>query len=260
MRRVAVGLVALGLIAGCGDDSDSGPGSGESGAVPRSVQPGAVVAVGEGAISKGAFDRAAQSRVSGVSPLNGRAASVLVPLDPPKYKRCAVALKLQAMKAAKAAPKGQRAPVPDRAQLLAMCETQHKTTLDGALSTQIQQQWAIAQAAEEDMPIPDVAVDASVEQYKQSQPQWEPLLKKSGLTADDVRFQLRAQLAQQALIEKRLEAEGPGAANDPNVAARVQVELQNELLEKWRPRTLCGKDRLVSECSNGPKAQPLTVP
>jgi hypothetical protein len=280
VRRVPqAGVLAVALatvaLAGCGDSGGFGDLSAGTAPTPREVPRGAVVAAGKDPISQAAFERSTKSRVSGISPLNGRATPSLVPLDPPSYRRCVVALKAQAKKAAKSAPRGQKTPVPARKQLLAMCKVQYRTTVDGALSTQIQQQWAISEAAEEGVTVADKDIDATVQQYiaaaglgsdgkalapDRAKARYETLLKKSGLTEDDVRFQLRAQLSQQALIQKRLEAKGPAAAKDPKVVARVQVQLQNDLLTKWRPRTLCAKHRLVSQCSNGPTAQPLALP
>jgi hypothetical protein len=270
-----VALAAL-VLAGCGGDDGSGKtaGSGSSGA-PKSVPAGAVAIAGDDAISQAAFTRTAKSRVSGISPLNGRATPPLVPIDPPSYKRCTAALKAQAKKAARAAPKGQKVPVPRAQQLLATCKVQYKTAVDGALSTLIQQQWAISEAAAEGVTPADKDVAATLKQYvaaaglddggrplppDRAEGRYQALLARSGLTAADVQFQLRSQLAQQALIQKRLKARGATAAGDPNVVARVQVQLQNDLLAKWRPRTLCSKTRLVPQCSNGPKAQPLALP
>jgi hypothetical protein len=123
--------------------------------------------------------------------------------------------------------------------------------------------------------VSDAAVEAALRQYMaaaglrpngqglppdQAAARFRALQKRSGLTTADLRFQLRAQLAQQNLIQKRFEALGAAAAKDPEQASRVQVKLQNELLATWRPRTLCTQDRLVPQCANGPKAQPLPVP
>jgi hypothetical protein len=267
---VTIGCAAVALA-----DGEDG-GLGNAGATtPTSVPAGAVVAAGSSAISKPAAERTTKARVTGVSPLNGRATPPLVPLDPPSFDACAAAVKAQAKKAARKAPKGQKVPIPTADQLLATCKLQYKTTVDSALSTLIQQRWSIDQAAAEGVPVPGDAVDSTLKQYRaaaglrsdgralppdQAAARFTSLLKRSGLTEGDLRFQLRAQLAQQNLIQERLEALGPAVAKDPGQVSRVQVKLQNELLATWRPRTLCAKDRLVPQCANGPKAQPLPVP
>jgi hypothetical protein len=221
----AVVLAAL-TLAACGGDGGSGEGSGGGGdapAPPSRVPSGAVAVVGDEPITKEALDRAIGSRVTGVSPLNGRA-------KPPRLR-------------------GKDQPDP---------EDQRAAAADSVLSSFLQQQWAISQAAAEKITVPDAVVDSTLEQYRAAAgDQYEPLLRKSGLTADDVRYQVRAQLSQQALVARRA---GDAADGDPKAAARTQVELQNELVEKWRPRTLCVKAHVVPECSNGPKPQPIPVP
>lgn len=285
----AAAAIAIGAT-GCGGSDPS---------APASVPAGAIAAIGtDGAIvSKKQFDRFLASQIKGTSPLGGSITGA-IPSDPPKFERCAAAL------AANEARNKQ--PKSSAAQLLSSCKAQYQQNRDAVESMLISYQWLLQAAKAEKIEVSDAEVQKTLDQYiaaaasinkekaSDAKASFDAKLKASGLDLDDVKLQLRAQLAQQKLTAGNEKEAGEPSTDEARefygknkalfatagnktpafdsivdqVKATIrsqklqvkQVEFQNSLQRRWRAATLCAKGYIVAQCNNGPKLADLVPP
>ena len=280
-------LTAAVISIGCGDSSPSAPASVPSGDTAAIGTDGAVV-------SKAQFNRFLEAQISGTSPIGGSIGGS-IPLDPPAFTRCKAALAANARK--------NKQPQPTGTQLAAGCKSQYAQTRAAVQSQLISYQWLLQAAKEAGVKVDPKEIDQTLSQYitasagakASAKAAFDQRLAKSGMTKDDVRLQLEAQIAQQKLSTKdQEEAEEPSTdeakafyaknkslfipANGKQAPpfARIeeqvksqlkstrlqvkQVEFQNTLQRKWRAATLCAKGFIVAQCSNGPKLADLVPP
>jgi hypothetical protein len=274
MRPIRPMLLALALAAGLGacggDDGNVG------GDPPEEVPTGSVVVVEDQEIARERFERFLNSRLEGVSPLAPQATGTQVPLDPPDFERCIEELSDQARESRRELPRDERPPPPEDEQLQANCESLHEQARTATLASMTQSVWIEKEAADADVTVSDEEVAQAQQQYvaaagmqdgqadddpERAERRFRRLLERSGLTEDDIAWQLRAQLLQQRLIEREIEdVDDPASEQGRRQVQRAQVEFQNELQRRWRPRTLCAEGSEIPQCSNGPEPQELPVP
>ncbi len=249
----AVAAASLIAISGCGGDSTATP--------PSSVGKGQIAAVGtDGAgVTKAQFDRFLAAQIAGNGPLGG-SISGSIPLDPPTYSRCQAAIAANSAKA--------KGPKPSASQLKAACAASYKQARDAVEGQLINYQWLIAEGKDKGIELKPAEVNQTLQQFisasaatngKQAAPaaakaRFDSKLKKSGLTMDDVKLQVQAQIIQQKLAAK---AAGDAKGKD---LAKKQIEFLNGLQKKWRAGTLCLKGFIVAQCNNGPKLADLQPP
>jgi hypothetical protein len=274
MRPIWAIVLALALalgVGGCG--GDDGNGNGEP---PGEVPTGSVVVVDDQDIQAERFERFLNSRLEGISPLAPQATGTQVPLDPPEFARCIEELREQARESRRDLPRDERPPPPEDEQLQANCESLHDQARTATLASMTQSVWIEKEAADTDISVSDEEVAQAQEQYvaaagmQEGQAAEEPevaerryqrLLERSGLTEEDIAWQLRTQLLQQRLIEREIEdVDDPASEQGRRQVQRAQVEFQNELQRRWRPQTLCAEGFEIPQCSNGPEPQELPVP
>lgn len=293
---LAGGALAVALAACGGDDDDP---------VPEDVPRGAIAIVGETPIPEERYDRFLTSRTRGISPLTG-AASGGIPLDPPAFRRCIAAVRRVNEQGAQS---DQRAPRPSAEELKQNCQSQYQQAQSGTVTQLVQYEWSVQEAADEDVEVSQEEVDRSYQQYvaaaglgrsgrpappEQAERRFAERLKRSGLTEEDLKLELRAQLLQQKLLQERTKDVGDPSTEEarkfhednPEQFAgegekrppfervedeakqklksqrvqRAQIQMQNDLQRKWRPLTLCARSHVVPQCSNGPEPAELPLP
>lgn len=296
MKAQLTTIAVLGsmVAAGCGGEAAEQP--------PASVPAGAIAAVGtseSGVITKKTFDRFLQAQIKGTSPLGG-SISGGIPIDPPGFTRCKAALTANSVK--------NRQPKPSAAQAKASCDAQYAQTKAAVESQLISYEWLIQEALSRQIKAAGSEINQTLNQYisvaasggkptaaAKAKAAFNSRLKASGLTIDDIKLQLKAQILQQKMSQKDFESiEEPSTdeaesfynANKdlfktvpggklPEFSKVVeqaksqlksrklqvkQVDFQNSLQKKWRAATLCAKDYIVAQCSNGPKLPDLVPP
>lgn len=197
------------LLSACGGDDNTA-------STPANVPSTAVAVVGSAPIAQDRFDRALRARTRGISPLSGAAPSTQIPLDSPRFRRCAKALQTSIAASAKLVPADQRPATSSRAQLVANCAAQYAQARTATMSSLIQEQWLVQQAAATKAALAGKDVDATYAQYvaaaglrpggkplgpKAARRAFAKLLRRSGLTEQDVRAQLSAVMLQQQLSQ-----------------------------------------------------------
>ena len=284
-----IAAASLALVA-CGGSDPAKPGSVPTGDI-------AAIGTGGGAVSKAQFDRFLDAQLSGRSPLGGSIAGA-IPLDPPAFSRCSAALAANEAR--------NRQPKSSAATLKASCQAQYRQTRDAVESQLISYQWLVQEAADRGVKTDDAEVRRTLDQYiaaaasangekaSQAKSAFDRRLKQSGLTLDDVKLQLRAQILQQKMSKEYSESVGEPSSSEAEefyaknrslfatagkpappfkqIEEQVkttlrsqklqgkQVEFQNELQRKWKAATLCAKGYVVAQCSNGPKLPDLVPP
>ncbi len=195
-------LTAAVISIGCGDSSPS---------APTSVPSGDTAAIGTdgAAVSKAQFNRFLEAQIGGTSPIGGSIGGS-IPLDPPAFTRCKAALAANARK--------NKQPQPTGTQLAAGCKSQYAQTRAAVQSQLISYQWLLQAAKEAGVKVDPKEIDQTLSQYitasagakASAKAAFDQRLAKSGMTKDDVRLQLEAQIAQQKLSTKdQEEAEEP---------------------------------------------------
>jgi hypothetical protein len=298
VRRGLLPCLIVAALAGCGGDD-----KGDEAATPASVPSGGVAVVGDTPIEQERFERALRARLRGLSPLTPGARQAPV-VDAPGFARCVARLRTEQAAADRKVPAGSRPPKPSDAQLEQNCQAQYDQARAATLSTLIQ---GLGPCGRPRTPAcasttPRSAGARAVR--RRGRPARRPrragregaralrdARRASGLTEDDVREQLRTQLVQQRLLERRTKDIGPPSDEDarafyeknPELFAggrkpfqqvadeareqlrgrriqRAQVEFQNELQRRWRPRTRCAEGLVVAQCANGPAPSELPLP
>ena len=294
-KLTATAIIISVAAVGCGgDDAAEKP--------PASVPAGAIAAVGtskSGVISQKTFNRFLNAQIKGTSPLGG-SISGGIPIDPPGFTRCKAAVIANSVK--------NKQPKPTAAQAKASCDAQYAQTKAAVESQLISYQWLIQESLSRNLKAADSEIDQTLNQYisvaagggkptapAKAKAAFNSRLKASGLTVDDIKLQLRAQILQQKMSQKDFESiEEPSTdqaesfynANKDLFRATAggklpefskvveqaksqlksrqlqvkQVKFQNSLQKKWRAATLCAKDYIVAQCSNGPKLPDLVPP
>ena len=189
---VALSIPVAGLVA-CG-------GGGDDDSAPTAVPQDAVAVVAEAPIGKDSFERRFRAAASGLPSFFGNSASGTV-LDAPKFKRCIVRLRKETLSAMKAAGAGS-ASRPTAKQLKENCKLQHDQLRLRTLSQMITEEWHRQAVADTDIDLGDEAIATRLAQYEKSvaggRAKFKALVKRSGLTAEDLAAQLRGELARQA--------------------------------------------------------------
>ena len=250
---VALAAASLVALSGCGGDSKATP--------PSSVASGQIATVGTtgAGVTKAQFDRFLAAQIAGNGPLGG-SISGSIPLDPPNYTRCQAAIAANSAKS--------KGPKPTGTQLKSACAASYKQARDAVESQLINYQWLLAEGKDKGIALKAAEVDQTLQQFisasaatngKPAAPaaakaRFDAKLKKSGLTADDVKLQVQAQI-----IQQKLAAKSAGDAKGKDLAKK-QIEFLNSLQKKWRAGTLCIKGYIVAQCSNGPKLADLQAP
>lgn len=178
-------FVAAVAFTACGDDSVPG---------------NSVARVGDNNIEKSTFDRWMKiALISTQGPPAGGSAEVSLP-KPPDFTECIAS----ARKAAPKPAKGQKAPT--TAQYKTQCQQQYDGLRDQVMQFLINYEWVSGEAADQDIEVTDKAVDAEIAKTrKQSFPKdadFQKFLKQSGLTVEDIKFQVRLNQLQTKIREK----------------------------------------------------------
>lgn len=177
-------VVAAGITA-CGDDSIPG---------------NSVARVGDNTIEKSTFDRWMKiALVSTQGPQAGGSAKVQIP-QPPEFTACIANKKKTAPKPAK----GQKAPT--TAALKTQCKQEYEGLRDQVMQFLINYEWVSGEAGDQNIEVTDKAVDAEIAKTrKQSFPKeadFQRFLKQSGLTLEDIKFQVKLNQLQTKIREK----------------------------------------------------------
>jgi parvulin-like peptidyl-prolyl isomerase len=186
-----VPVVAAGAIAsGCGND----------------VPSNSVAKVNDALITKAEFDRFFETAAKGQS----QGGATVAP-DPPNFTKCIAAGQKQ--------PAQPGSPKPSPEQLKATCKQQYDATKNQVMQFLIQAEWIQQEAEDRGVKVPDAEVRKQFEdQKKQSFPKekdYQKFLKESGMTEQDILFQVKLDVLQNKLREKILE--GKGKATDDEI-------------------------------------------
>jgi foldase protein PrsA len=225
------------VLSACG--SDSVPGN-------------SVASVDGSSITKSDFDRWMRiAAISTQSQQGGNAASVAVPA-PPAYTACIANKRKTAPKPAK----GQRAPT--TAQLKTQCKQEYEGLRDQVLQFLINYKWVSGEAGDRDVKVSDAEVNKEIATTrKQSFPKdadFQKFLKDSGLTLQDIRFQVRLNQLQNKLRDKiskdtgKVDSAAIGAYYKKNRARFAQPERRDlrVVLTKQKGRADAAKAALQS--------------
>jgi len=170
-------IAAGAIVSGCGND----------------VPSNAVAKINDAVIEKSEFDRFFKTAAKGQS----QGASTVAP-DPPNFTKCIAAGQQQPV------PPGS--PKPNAEQLKATCKQQFDSTKDQVMQFLIQAEWIQQEAEERDVKVSDTEVKKQFEdQKKQSFPKekdYQKFLKESGMTENDILFQVRLDVLQNKLRTK----------------------------------------------------------
>jgi len=250
---LALATASVIALSGCGGDSKATP--------PSSVGSGQIATVGtDGAgVTKAQFDRFLAAQLSGKGPLGG-SISGSIPLDPPSFTRCQAAIAANSAK--------QKGPKPSGAQLKSACAASYSQARAAVESQLINYQWMLAEGKAQGIETKPAEVNQTLQQFvaasastngkaapaSAAKARFDSRLKESGLSLDDVKLQVQAQI-----IQQKLAAKSSGDAKGKDLAKK-QIEFLNSLQKKWRAGTLCLKGYIVAQCSNGPKLADLQAP
>jgi foldase protein PrsA len=203
-RHLAIASLfgAVLAVAGCGSGNASDSNAGADVPVPSGEggRSAAIVNVGERQITKGEFNRAVRARARKLSPLSSVSSGA--PLDSPRFERCIQTMREQYRRA------GVR-PIPKRTAMRRNCKTQYAQLREQVMASLIQQVWTKLQAEESDVSVSAAAIDAAVENYRRGVQGFAGRLKRSGLTMQDVRATVEAQLLTTQLVQKRTQTSTP---------------------------------------------------
>jgi foldase protein PrsA len=176
-------FVAATVLAACGSSDDS------------SIPGNAVASIDGTPITKAEYEKWAEITAKG-SAQGG--APVVVP-DPPTFTRCIATLRKQSRPA-----RGQ--PAPTDVTLRAQCRQQSEALVNQTMSTLIQQLWVTKEAEDQGVSVTDAEIDQQLAQTKRQSfsraGAYERFLKQSGMTEDDVRERIRAQVLATKLTRK----------------------------------------------------------
>lgn len=228
MRKFLAVTAACLLLAGLG------PASGSAEQVPSN----AVAVVDGEPVTKADFDHWFEitARVE-----SGPGGAPVIP-DPPSYRRCIAALNERAGRT-----RGRRA-APSKTRLRARCRTLDTRFRERTVATLIQAIWFEREAEALGIEVSDSKIEKELQKAKResfrSEREYRRFLRDSGMTEDDVRFQLRLQALPEAISRHVTR----GAGKD----ARRRLEaFGREFQKRWRQQTECRKGFVVTAvCSN----------
>lgn len=191
--RLALALSAFFVlpitIAACGGSDDS-----------TDVPSNAVAVIDGTPITKTQFDHFLELAARGAA-----SGGAVVP-DPPSYTKCIAALRRQSRPS-----KGQSGP--SDATLRARCKQQDETLRRDAMTAMIQERWLAGEAKTLGVVVTDAQVDRQLAEAKrQSFPtdkEWKRFLSETGMSEDDARDRIRAQLVLQRVTEKIQDSAAP---------------------------------------------------
>jgi foldase protein PrsA len=156
-----------------------------------------VAQVGDESITKSRFEKWLAITAKSSQQVPGQA--VAIP-DPPEFPKCVAAKR----KTAPQAPKGQ--PKVTDAALKKQCAADYKNLREQTLGRLIQAEWVQGEAAAQNIKVTDAEVRKRFDQQKkQSFPKdkdFEKFLKTSGMTLDDILFQVKVDLIASKLRDK----------------------------------------------------------
>lgn len=161
--------------------------------------------------------------------------------DPPSYNRCIVALKKRAGRA-----RGRKAS--SKAQLRARCRRLDTRLRQNTMGMLVQAIWFEKEAAALGIEVPDATIEHALRKTKReafrNEREYQRFLRASGMTEDDVRFQLRLQELPEAIT--RHVQRGAGKDKQKRLEAYGR-----EFQKRWKQQTECRKGFVVTTiCGN----------
>ena len=193
LAALAIAAAWVAVAAGCGN----------------AIPPSAVAKVGDSTITKAEFERWLKNAAAGQSQ-GGPAAAP----DPPTYEKCVASLKKQ--------PQPQAAGKPSDEQLKKQCKQQYETLRDQVMQFLIQAQWVMQEAEERGVNVSDAEVKKSFEDRKKKaypkEADYKKFLEDSGLSEDDILFQVKLDQLQTKLVQKVTEG-SKAPPSDEEIAA-----------------------------------------
>jgi foldase protein PrsA len=195
--------------------------------------PGDAVAIVDGhPVAKADFDRWSEIFARSDSPTGSAPA---IP-DPPSHSRCIAALRERAGR------RGRKAP--PRTELRARCRRLDTRIRRNTMVLLVQAIWFEKEAEALGIEVPDAKVEDALRKAKRqsfrNEREYRRFLRISGMTEDDVRFQLRVQELATAITRRVQRGAGKNATRRLEAFGR-------EFQKRWRQQTQCRKGFVVTE-------------